>query len=139
MRRSVRSGDDLVAALLAPTEPDVAGELVLLSAPPSTDSGRIDAAVERLALVPTMVLATPDCPLSAPGVAPLADAEIADAKKLAVLGEMNVVVLVDAVVRQLDSHLALLDAREREARAAFAVLRRVGPQSPTALAKEPSP
>ncbi|MBK6671842.1 MAG: hypothetical protein IPG46_20145 [Actinobacteria bacterium] len=57
----------------------MAGELVLLSAPPSTDSGRIDAAVERLALVPTMVLATPDCPLSAPGVAPLADAEIAEA------------------------------------------------------------
>jgi cobalt-zinc-cadmium efflux system outer membrane protein len=75
----------------------------------------------------------------ATNLVPLADAEIADAKKLAVLGEMNVVVLVDAVVRQLDSHLALLDAREREARAAFAVLRRVGPQSPTALAKEPSP
>ncbi len=112
MRRSVRSGDDLVAALLAPTEPDVAGELVLLSAPPSTDSGRIDAAVERLALVPTMVLATPDCPLSAPGVAPLADAEIAEA------GE------------QLDIELAT--ARSPLAAAALAVVLRGAESRPIA-------
>ncbi|MBL9147074.1 MAG: TolC family protein [Phycisphaerae bacterium] len=70
---------------------------------------------------------------------PLADAEIADAKKLAALGEMNVVVLVDAVVRQLDAHLTLLDAREREARAAFAVLRLVGPESPTSPVPESTP
>lgn len=66
---------------------------------------------------------------------PLTAEEAADARRLSKLGEMNVVVLLDAVTRQLDARLRLLDAREREALATVALVRILGPDSPS----EPHP
>jgi len=71
MRPRLWSGDELLAAVLAPGEPEVAGELIVVGAPTSDlDPSRFSAAVERLGALPCVVVGAPGWPnagWSAPG------------------------------------------------------------------------
>jgi hypothetical protein len=62
MRPSEWSGDDLVEMLLAPVEPSIAGSAVVVSAPPTAGPDPVAAAVARLATMPLLVIAGPECP-----------------------------------------------------------------------------
>lgn len=66
---------------------------------------RVDAARDERAYLETKV-------------APLADQQIADLRRLAELGDLDVSVMLDALTRTYDNKLQVLDARVREADAA---------------------
>ncbi len=63
-------------------------------------------------------------------VVPLADRQLADARRLAELGELDPLVLLESVVRGHDTRLALIDARLGESQAAVAIDELVGPPAP---------
>lgn len=75
------SGDDLVAALLAPVEPPFAGGLVVVTSPPSAGPDERRRAVERLAVLPSVVMAAPGTELDT--VADLVDLAAGDDRELA--------------------------------------------------------
>jgi outer membrane protein TolC len=60
-------------------------------------------------------------------VVPLADRQLDDAGRLAELGELDPLVLLDSVVRGHDTRLSLIDARLSESQAAVAIDEIVGP------------
>lgn len=63
-------------------------------------------------------------------VAPLVDEQVADARQLAELGDVDTVLLLDSVVRQHEARLSLLDARAAEAAAQIELIELVGPDQP---------
>ncbi len=74
-----------------------------------------------------LAAATVDRQLLEADLVPLAEAEYAEARRIAELGEMNTVVLLDALARDVEARNALLEAHEREAVAGLAVLALLGP------------
>lgn len=72
MRPSEWSGDDLVEMLLSPVEPPIAGDLAVITSPPTEPPERHSAAVGRLVSLPAVVVAGPGCP-TAPGLMALVD------------------------------------------------------------------
>jgi cobalt-zinc-cadmium efflux system outer membrane protein len=60
-------------------------------------------------------------------VVPLADRQFEDARRLAELGELDPLVLLESVVRGYDTRLSLIDARLSESQAAVAIDEIVGP------------
>jgi cobalt-zinc-cadmium efflux system outer membrane protein len=68
-------------------------------------------------------------------VVPLADRQLDDAQRLAGLGELGPLVLLDSVVRQHDTRLSLIDARLDESEAAVAIDEIIGPPSPSPIMK----
>lgn len=74
MSASEWSGDDLVAALLGPVEPPFAGEVAVVTAPPTTATTAADLirAVDRLATLPCVVVAAPGVAVDPPAH-PLSD------------------------------------------------------------------
>jgi CRISPR system Cascade subunit CasA len=71
-------------------------------------------------------------------VVPLADRQLADARRLAELGELDPLVLLESVVRGYDARLGLIDARLHESRAAVAIDEIIGPPPPAATAPDGS-
>lgn len=61
---------------------------------------------------------------------PLAEAQIADERRLSELGEMNALLTLESVVRAYETKVQLTDARLAEAQASFALRQLFGPQSP---------
>lgn len=68
-------------------------------------------------------------------VVPLADRQLDDARRLAELGELDPLVLLDSVVRAHDTRISLIDARLGESRAAVAIDEIVGPPAPLPAAE----
>lgn len=64
-------------------------------------------------------------------IVPLVDAQYADARQIAQLGEVNTLVLLESLTRQQDAKLRLVDARREEALARIDVQEIVGPPAPT--------
>jgi len=59
---------------------------------------------------------------------PLAEAQIADERRLAELGELNVLLTLESVVRSHETKVQLIDARLAEAQAAFRLQELLGPE-----------
>lgn len=76
------AGDDLVADLTGPVEPDVVGRLVVVVGPLTADPSLVARAVERLSTLPCLVVATAADPTVAP-FADLVDMTVADDGELA--------------------------------------------------------
>jgi outer membrane protein TolC len=79
-------------------------------------------------------------------VVPLADRQLSDARRLAELGELDPLVLLESVVRGHDTRLALIEARQRESEASISIDEIIGPPpvaattpQPTSAASEPTP
>jgi enoyl-CoA hydratase/carnithine racemase len=81
MRSAEWSGDELVEMVLAPVEPVIAGSVAVLTAPPTAAPARLRVAGARLATLPVVVLAGPDCS-PAPGLPELVDAMAASDDEL---------------------------------------------------------
>lgn len=62
-------------------------------------------------------------------LAPLVEAQLEDAKRVADLGEIDALVLLETLSRRADVRLALIEAERDEAAAAIAIDRLVGPRS----------
>lgn len=85
------SVDELLEALTAPVEPELAGELAVVDPPPSAlDADRLAAAVDRLAVLPCVVVAAPGWPADHPAC-PLVDV---------VAGDDDEVAAIEATVRR---------------------------------------
>lgn len=69
-------------------------------------------------------------------VVPLADRQLSDARRLAELGELDPLVLLESVVRGHDTRLSLIEARLRESQAAITIDEIIGPSR--AVAPEPT-
>ncbi|MFZ4518027.1 MAG: enoyl-CoA hydratase/isomerase family protein [Microthrixaceae bacterium] len=59
MRPPEWTGDEFVEALTAPVEPPFAGSIAVLTSPPAVPEERVRAAVDRLAVLPSVVVAGP--------------------------------------------------------------------------------
>jgi outer membrane protein TolC len=69
---------------------------------------------------------------------PLAEAQIADERQLAELGEINVLLTLESVVRAYETKVQLINARLAEAQAVFRLQELLGPE-PIALEMETQP
>jgi outer membrane protein TolC len=69
---------------------------------------------------------------------PLAEAQIADERRLAELGEINVLLTLESVVRAYETKVQLINARLAEAQAVFRLQELLGPE-PIALEMETQP
>jgi outer membrane protein TolC len=74
-------------------------------------------------------------------VVPMVDQQYADARKVAELGEVDVFVLLESLVRQLEAKLQLIDAQLAESLAAVRLVNLIGPEpiTPAAPAEETTP
>lgn len=76
-------------------------------------------------------------------VAPLADQQLHDVRRLTDLGELDPLILLESIVRAYDTQLDLIDARLRESLAAIAIDELIGPphapSPPPAASPLPSP
>jgi outer membrane protein, heavy metal efflux system len=70
-------------------------------------------------------------------IVPLADRQLEDARRLAELGELDPLVLLESVVRGYDMQLSLIEARLSESQAAVAIDEIVGPPSSPTTTTEP--
>lgn len=70
-------------------------------------------------------------------IVPLVDAQYADARRIAALGEVNTLVLLESLVRQQDAKVSLIEARRNEALAGVDLFELLGPV-PEAAATPPT-
>lgn len=73
------------------------------------------------------------------GVVPLVDAQYADARHVAQLGEVNTLVLLESLTRQHEAKEQLIDARREEALAAIDLEELLGPEPPSAPTEDAHP
>lgn len=71
-------------------------------------------------------------------IVPLVDAQYADARRVAQLGEVNTLVLLESLTRQQDAKVQLIEARRDEALAAIDLAELLGPEPP-AVPNNPTP
>jgi outer membrane protein TolC len=72
-------------------------------------------------------------------IIPLVDDQYADARRLAQLGEVNTLVLLESLTRQQQAKVRLIEARQEEALAAIELAELAGPGPDAAFTNTPPP